>query len=230
MRVRRSRGAANGRAPCVRGALRVTETLLAALLTLFVVVDPVGVAVTYAAMSHAHPPAENQRMAIKGVAVATGILVLFYFAGRPLLAALGIGIDAFRIAGGILLFVLALDMVLVRPSGLRTTTDAEAAEAAHKADLSVFPLAFPLLAGPGAITTVILMATGSGHGVPAPMALTVIALVMGGTLAALVAATRLARLLGETGANVVTRLLGLLLAALAVQFVLDGVRGGLALS
>lgn len=206
------------------------DDLLAALLTLFVVVDPVGVAVTYAAMSHAHPPAENQRMAVRGVVVATSILVLFFFAGRPLLQALGIGLDAFRIAGGLLLFVLALDMVLVRPSGLRTTTDAETEEAQRKADLSVFPLAFPLLAGPGAITTVILMATGPDRELPLAGALLVIGAVMSATLGALVAAARLARLLGETGANVVTRLLGLLLAALAVQFVLDGLRGGLGLS
>ncbi len=207
----------------------MSDALLAAFLTLFVVVDPIGVAVTYAAMSHPHRPRARHRMAAKGVAVSSGILVLFLFVGQQLLEVLRIGIDAFRIAGGILLFLLALDMVLVRPSGLRTTTDAETAEAAHKADLSVFPLAFPLLAGPGAITTVILMGAGADRNVPAIGSLAVIALVMAITLGALLAAARLARLLGETGANVVTRLLGLLLAALAVQFVLDGIRGGLIL-
>ena len=207
----------------------MSDSWLAAFLTLFVVVDPIGVAVTYAAMSHTHPLQACRHMAVKGVAVSSGILVLFFLGGHQLLEALGIGIDAFRIAGGILLFILALDMVLVRPSGLRTTTDAETAEAAHKADLSVFPLAFPLLAGPGAITTVILMATDRQMRLPAMGSLAVIGLVMLVTLGALLAAARLARLLGETGANVVTRLLGLLLAALAVQYVLDGLRGGLRL-
>ena len=130
---------------------------------------------------------------------------------------------AFRIAGGILLFLVAIDMIFARRSGVRSTTLREQAEAVGKDDVSVFPLAFPLISGPGALTTVLLMA-GTWTTIPQFVGmLLLLMLVLGLTLASLLSAPLIMRLLGETGTNVIGRLLGLVLAALAVQYVLDGI-------
>ena len=134
----------------------------------------------------------------------------------------GITIPAFRIAGGILLFLVAIDMVFARQSGLRSTTSAEQLEAAVKEDISVFPLAFPLLAGPGAITTVLLMSSTSVTIEATLVEIAIILFVMVSCVVALRYAPALSSRLGETGANVISRMLGLLVAALAVQYVLDG--------
>ena len=144
-----------------------------------------------------------------------------------LLEALGIGLPAFRIAGGLLLFLLVLDMVFARPSGIRATSVREQEEESYQQDICVFPLAIPLLAGPGAITTVLLYTGGSGAGqVPLFMAVLLVILLL--TLGSLLLAPRVMRLFGETGANVLSRVLGVLLAALAVQFVIDGLQSSLA--
>jgi multiple antibiotic resistance protein len=144
-----------------------------------------------------------------------------------LLEALGIGLPAFRIAGGLLLFLLALDMVFARPSGIRATSVREQEEESYQQDISVFPLAIPLLAGPGAITTVLLYTGGSSVGqVALFMAVLFVILLL--TLCSLLLAPRVMRLFGETGANVLSRVLGVLLAALAVQFVIDGLQSSLA--
>lgn len=190
-----------------------------------VVVDPVGVAAIFAALTHADSAAERSRTAVKGAALAAAILTVFTLVGAPLLEALGIGIPAFRIAGGALLFLLAIDMVLARDSGLRSTTLREQEEAVTRQDISVFPLAIPLLAGPGAITSMLLLTgAGSGRALTTAAVLGVMLGVMLLTLLALLAAGRIVRLIGVTGAGVVSRVLGILLAALAVQFVVDGVR------
>lgn len=166
-------------------------------------------------------------MAITATLLAGTILLAFFIFGDALLGLLGITLPAFRIAGGVLLFLLAIDMVVVRQSGLRSTTSREQLEAEQKADVSVFPLAFPLIAGPGAITTVLLMSAQT-RGVTASLGLMVIiVLVMVLTLVSLLFAAALSHRLGETGANVISRLMGLLLAALAMQFILDGLRVGL---
>ena len=204
------------------------EGLVHAFVVLFVVVDPVGLAPIYAGLAAGLPEDERQRTALRAVALSAGLLLAFAFTGRQILGALGISLPAFRIAGGLLLFLLAVDMVFVRHSGLRTTTPAEREEARRREDISVFPLAFPLIAGPGALTTVLLLASGE-EGAPGWLGLTLVILaVIAVTAAALCLATRITRLLGETGANVVTRVLGLVVAALAVQYVLDGVRAALA--
>ena len=198
--------------------------LLNTFVVLFVVVDPVGNAPIFAALTRGLNEVDRRRLAIKGVAIATAILLVFFAVGSPLLEALGIGIPAFRVAGGAFLFLIAIDMVFARQSGLRSATASEQAEARERQDISIFPLAFPLIAGPGAITTVLLMASeGGGWDVQATR-LGMILLVLGLTLASLLATARLVRLLGETGANVIDRVLGLLLAAIAVQFILDGLR------
>ena len=137
---------------------------------------------------------------------------------------MGISLPAFRIAGGILLFLLSLEMVFARQSGLRSTTMGEQQEAEQRQDISVFPLAFPLLAGPGALTTVLLMA-GQVDNVTEQLYMSgVIIVICSITLVSLLLARPISVLLGETGANVISRLLGLVLAALAVQYVIDGIR------
>lgn len=178
----------------------------------------------FVALTAQHAPSERRRIALRGVAIAALVLVGFALVGEALLAALGIGLPAFRVAGGVLLLLLSIEMVMVRHSGLRTTTDSEERESGQRADVSVFPLAIPLVAGPGAMTSVVLLMSAAG-GSKAAMALVLLQLllVLGLTLACFLGAGALQRLLGLTGVNVVTRVSGLLLAALAVQFVIDGV-------
>ncbi len=205
------------------------ETLFNNLVVLLIVVDPLGVSAMFAALTHGAGRPYQRRMAIRGTALAGAILVAFFLVGEWLLEALGVGLPAFRVAGGILLFLLAIDMVMARQTGLRSTTDAETDVALHKQDVSVFPLAFPLLAGPGAMTTTLLMTPDATSPMMTAGLLAVLALVMGVTLLCLLQAPLIARLLGETGVNVINRLLGLILAALAVQYVMDGLSEGLAL-
>jgi multiple antibiotic resistance protein len=200
------------------------EAFLSNFVVLFIVVDPIGVATLFAALTSGMGQAARRRMALRASVLATLLLLIFYFIGDGLLRLLGIGIPAFRIAGGALLFLLSIDMVFARQSGLRSTTQREQEEAGHRQDLSVFPLAFPLLAGPGALTTVLLMASSSRDPFVAAGMIAVMLIVLGLALLSLLAAPALLRLLGETGANVISRVLGLILAALATQYVLDGLR------
>lgn len=193
------------------------EFLFENFLLLFVVIDPLGLAVIFAGLTHGESADYRRRMAVQGTAIAAVVLVVFALAGNALLHALNIGLPAFRIAGGGLLFLLAVDMVFARHSGVRAPTAREQAEAEHRKDISVFPLAIPLIAGPGAITTVLLKSS-SGSGTMLGMLAIVLAL----TLVALLLAPRILKLLGETGTNVVGRVFGIVLAALAVQFMLDG--------
>jgi multiple antibiotic resistance protein len=196
-------------------------------LLLFVVVDPVGLAAIFAALTHGEPAEHRRRMALRGTGIAAFVLLVFALGGDRLLDALNITLPAFRIAGGVLLFLLAIDMVFARHSGLRAPTEREQAEAERRRDISVFPLAIPLIAGPGAITTVLLTAgSGGGSLFTTVILLAVLGVVLMLTLLALLAAPRIVRLIGETGANVVGRVFGIVLAALAVQFILDGLQAG----
>lgn len=201
------------------------ELLFETFLILLVVIDPIGLAPIFAALTLGESEIYRRRMAVRGTSLAAFVLVLFVLLGNNLLATLNIGLPAFRIAGGALLFLLAIDMVFARHSGVRAPTQREQAEAEHKKDISVFPLAIPLIAGPGAITTVLLMSGDRQDSFTTVGALlAMLGVVLGLTLASLLLSTRILKLLGETGANVVSRLLGILLAALAVQFVLDGLQ------
>jgi multiple antibiotic resistance protein len=206
----------------------MNELLLDSFILFFVVVDPIGLAPLFAALTRDAAPVQRRRIAVRGVAIAGGILLVFVLVGDALLRALGIGLAAFQIAGGVLLFLLAVDMLFARHSGLRSTTAREQQEAERKKDISVFPLAIPLIAGPGALTTVLLMVGERGDD-PAVVgaALAVVVLVLAITLAALLFAARLLRVIGETGANVVSRVFGVVLAALAAQYILDGLQAGL---
>lgn len=200
------------------------DILLSSLVTLFIVVDPIGVAWLFVALTHDTDVAARRRMATQAVVLSGVILFVFYFIGDVFLKWMGISLPAFKIAGGILLLLLAIDMVFARQSGLRSTTAGEQHEAEQKKDISVFPLAFPMIAGPGALTTVLLMSANAANSVLLWYLVAVLILVLAMTLLCLLFAQRLSRILGQTGANVVSRLLGLILAALAVQFVIDGIK------
>lgn len=202
----------------------MTESLINSFVVLFIVIDPIGIAPIFAVLTRGATRQQQRAMAIQGTAIAAGILLLFFFTGDRLLQFLGISIPAFRIAGGALLFLLSIDMVVARQSGLRSATASEQEEASQRQDVSVFPLAFPLIAGPGAITTILLMAQSSGDVTSSMGTLMVLVLVLVLALATLLMAPLIKTLLGETGTNVISRLLGILLAALATQYVVDGLR------
>ena len=193
-----------------------------AFILLFVVIDPVGLAPIFAALTSGESVANCKRMAVKGVIIAGIILVFFTLAGALLLHYLNINTASFSIAGGILLFLLAMDMVLVRHSGLRMTTLREHEEALHKTDISVFPLAIPIIAGPGALTTILLLQDAPVLSLETLVILGVLAVILAMTLFMLLLAAKISGLLGETGTNVITRVLGVILTALAVQYILNG--------
>jgi multiple antibiotic resistance protein len=204
----------------------VSNLVLNAFVTLLVVVDPLGLAPIFAALARGYSEERKREVALRGTVLGTLILLLFALAGDELLGALGIGLAAFRTAGGILLFLLALDMIFASPGGLRSRTVREQEEEDYSADISVFPLAIPLIGGPGAITTVLLYTGGSDlAGTAAFVAVLLVVMLI--TYVSLLLAPRIMRLFGDTGANVLSRVLGVLLAALAVQFVFDGIESSL---
>jgi multiple antibiotic resistance protein len=197
-----------------------TLTSITAFVALFVVIDPIGLTPLFMALTSGMSAAARRSIAIRACLVALVLLTVFGLVGETVLSFLGISLAAFRIAGGLLLFLTALDMLFERRKQRREGQ----ADTPHSEDPSVFPLAMPLIAGPGAIATMILLTgsaeTGLGvaliHGVMASVLLVVFVLFL--------LAGMLERLLGPVGINVVTRLLGMLLAALSVQFVVDGIR------
>lgn len=197
-----------------------------AFVLLLVVIDPFGLTPMFSALTAGKTALERRRIATRAVLIAAGVIAFFIFGGGWLLDYLGVGMPAFRIAGGLLLFLIAMDLLLVRHSGLSSATERERGEAARRADMAVFPLAIPMIAGPGTLTTVMLLTHDQGTATELLiLALSLVVLAL--TLAMFLCAARVERVLGETGINVITRLLGLLLAALAVQFVLDGLRESL---
>ena len=201
----------------------VTELALRAFLTLFVVVDPVGIAPVFIGLAGSRPAPERDRLARRAVSVAGLVLFGFALFGSWLFERLGISMDAFRIAGGVLLFRIAVGMVLATHE---RETKEEQEESRSRQDVSVFPLAIPLIAGPGALASMMILVAQAGSDtgrllVVFAMAAAVLLL----TWLALRLSAALGRVLRQTGVNVVTRVLGVLLAALAVQYVADGVRG-----
>lgn len=200
------------------------EFLISAFVTLFVVVDPLGLVPAFLALTHGLKPKMRRQVALRAALIAAAILAGFALGGDWLLQRLGIGLPAFRIAGGLLLFSVAFQMVLGQRAAHESSTAAHAIEE-HVRNISAFPLAIPLMAGPGAITATLLLA-GQAQGQPALLIvlLAMIALVTVVSLAVFLFAARIHRLLGSTVNNVLSRLLGVILAALAVQYVIDGVR------
>lgn len=200
------------------------ETALVALTTFFATIGPADVAALFAALTLEHSARERRAMALKSTLIGGGVLLFFALFGEFVLKNFGISLPALRTAGGILLLLIAIDMVFARPSGGTTTTSEENAEAADKADLSVFPLATPLIAGPGAIGAAILL-VADAQGDPTQVSIVIAALVaiLLLTLLLMLIATQVQRVLGVTGLHVVSRVVGVLLAALAVQFIFDGI-------
>jgi len=198
--------------------------LIPAFTTLFIIIDPPGLAPVFIALTQGMTPQQRRAIAIRAFFVSLGLMMVFLILGEAVLGFIGISMDAFRIAGGILLFLTALDMLFQKRQARREESAAEG-QAEHQDDPSVFPLALPLIVGPGAITTVILLA-GQANGTADMAAIAgVVTSVLLIVLLAFLAAPAIERALGKTGLNIVTRVLGMLLAALAVQFVLDGLRG-----
>ena len=204
------------------------DFLVSALVTLFVVVDPVGLTPAFIGLTTGLPRSSRRQVALRACLIAFAILAGSALIGDWLLRMMSISLPAFRIAGGLLLFSIASEMVF----GLRVTRQAEAADKAleeHVRNIAAFPLAIPLMAGPGAITASVLLA-GRAGGDPLRIALLIgiIAVIAAVCLLVFLAAGRIERLLGATGNTVLSRLLGVLLAALAVQFVIDGVKAVIA--
>lgn len=202
------------------------ERALRAFTTFFATVGPLDVAALFAALTVSATAAARRAMAIKGTLIATILLLVFIVFGGALLGWLGISLPALRTAGGILLLLLSIEMVFTPPSHLASTTPAETDEAQAKKDIAVFPLATPLMAGPGALGAAILLtAEAEGSLVGELVVIAMMLLVMALTLLLLLIAGPVHRLLGVTGQNVITRVVGILLAALSVQFIFDGIRG-----
>ena len=203
----------------------LADYLLNAFATLFVTIDPVGLAPMFLAVTAGVSAATRRRIALRAIIIGGGILFVFLIAGRNLLSALGISVPAFQIAGGLLLLMIAIEMVFEK----RNRRKSESAEkaAAHQDDLSdaaVFPLAIPLIAGPAAISAVILLASQAQDAVSLAGLAGVIVTMVALCFVSFLLADKIERLMGDTAAMVVTRLLGVLLAALSIQFIADGVR------
>lgn len=198
--------------------------LIAAFTTMFIIMDPPGLAPVFIALTQGMTAAQRRTIAIRACIVSAVLMILFLFLGEAVLGFIGISMDAFRIAGGILLFLTALDMLFQRRQARREDSAAEG-QAEHHDDPSVFPLALPLIVGPGAITTIILLAGEAQGAADVGAIAAVLMAVLLITFLSFLAAPAIERILGKTGLNIVTRVLGMLLAALAVQFVLDGLRG-----
>ena len=200
------------------------ELFLSAFVTLFVVIDPPGCAPIYAGLTTNATPSARRRMAIRACLIAGAILVGFALFGADLLNAMNIELDAFRIAGGIMLFLIALDMVFEKRTQRREDRAEKVREDPQHEDVSVFPMAMPMLAGPGAIASIMLL-EGTAVGIEGTLVvLGALAAVLLLTMLALLAASPLMRIFGAQVEAVITRLLGVLLAALAAQFVVDRLR------
>ena len=204
--------------------MSLVELFLSAFITLFVVIDPPGCAPIYASLTHGATAAQRRSMAFRAIFVAAIILVIFALFGEQLLGALHIELDSFRIAGGIMLFVIAMDMVFEKRTQRREERAEKIKATPEVEDVSVFPMAMPMIAGPGSIASVMLLVSQNTGMDRALTILGALAAVLLLTLVALIAAGPLMRIFGSKVEAVITRLLGVLLAALAAQFVIDGLK------
>nr|WP_315384918.1 MarC family protein [uncultured Sphingomonas sp.] len=203
------------------------ELFVSSFVTFFVIIDPPGCAPIFAGLTAGTNAVHRRAMAVRAVMVASIILLGFALFGEALLHALGISLNAFRIAGGIMLFLIALEMVFEKRTERREDR-AEKVKAEDPVDISIFPMAMPMIAGPGSIASVmLLMAQSKGIEQSATVLAAMLAVLLLCVLA-LLAAGPIMRIVGARIEAVVSRLLGVLLAALAVQFVIDGIRAALA--
>ena len=203
------------------------ELFTTAFITLLVIIDPPGCAPIFASLTSGTPATHRRKMAVRSAAVAWCILIFFALLGEPLLRTMGISLSAFRLAGGIMLFMIALDMVFERRTERREERAKEIEGTPEAEDISVFPMAIPMIAGPGSIASIMLLsarADGTVEGLVVLSAMTAVILL---TLVALLAAGSLMKLIGAKLEAMITRILGVILAALAVQFVLDGLERSL---
>jgi multiple antibiotic resistance protein len=207
----------------------LAELFLSAFITMFVVIDPPGCAPIYAGLTKGATQVQRRNMAIRATLIAGAILLLFALFGEALLGALHIELDSFRIAGGLMLFLIALDMVFEKRTQRREERAEKIAATPEIEDVSVFPMAMPMLAGPGAIASIMLLMSKSSGTEGTLVVLAALLLVLIITLLALVAAGPLMRLFGDRVEAVITRLLGVLLAALAAQYVIDGLKSAFAI-
>jgi len=198
------------------------ELYISSLITFFVVIDPPGCAPIYAGLSASASAAQKRAMAIRAVGVSAAILFVFALFGEALLKGLGISLASFRIAGGIMLFLIALEMVFEKRTERREDRAAKVASDPEAEDVSIFPMAMPMIAGPGSIASVMLLMSRNSGLERSAVVLAAMVTILLLTLVALLAAGPIMRILGAKIEAVITRLLGVLLAALAVQFVLDG--------
>jgi len=202
----------------------VIDLFISAFVTLFVVIDPPGCAPIYASLTADASAAQRRSMAVRAIVIAGAILVFFAMFGEALLSFLHIDLDSFRVAGGIMLFIIAIDMVFEKRTERREQRAEKVIATPEIEDVSVFPMAMPMLAGPGSIASVMLLVAQNNGIERALMIFAALLLVLILTLAALLAAGPMMRLIGTKGEAVITRLLGVLLAALAAQFVIDGLK------
>jgi multiple antibiotic resistance protein len=200
------------------------DILINAFTTLLVTLDPPGLAPVFLGLTVGMTRLQRQQVAIRGSVIAFAILAIFALFGASLLGSLGISMGAFRIAGGLLLFWIAFEMVFERRQERKEKTSHAAITIDHIHNIAVFPLALPLIAGPGAISATVLLAGALPGPWDRTLLIAVLALNMGLVLAMLLIAERLDRFLGVTGRAILTRLLGVILAALSVQFVVDGIK------
>lgn len=203
------------------------ELFISAFVTLFVVIDPPGCAPVFYGLTTGATPLQRRRMAIRAVVIATAILIGFALIGEDLLRTLGISLDAFRIAGGIMLFAIAMEMVFEKRTQRREDRAQKIRDTPEIEDVSIFPMAMPMIAGPGSIATVMLLTAGAHGAEQSAVVLVALAANLVLMLAALLAIGPIMRLFGSQVEAVITRLLGVILAALAVQFVLDGLSGSI---
>jgi multiple antibiotic resistance protein len=200
------------------------ELYISSLITFFVVIDPPGCAPIYAGLSAGATPVHRRAMAIRAVLVASIILTVFALFGEALLHALGISLPSFRIAGGIMLFLIALEMVFEKRTQRREDRASKIMDTPELEDVSIFPMAMPMIAGPGSIASVMLLMSRNDGIERSAVVFAALFTILALTLLALLAAGPIMRVLGAKIEAVITRLLGVLLAALAVQFVIDGVK------
>ncbi|SNS60074.1 multiple antibiotic resistance protein [Sphingomonas laterariae] len=200
------------------------ELFVSAFVTFFVVIDPPGCAPIFASLTSGAAPAHRRAMAIRAVGVAAIILLVFALFGEDFLRALGVSLDAFRIAGGIMLFLIALEMVFEKRTQRREDR-AEKVKAEHVEDVSIFPMAIPMIAGPGSIASVMLAVGKSDGWQEGLIVLAAMASILLLTLGALLASGSIMRFVSQNVETVITRLLGVILAALAAQFVINGIHG-----
>ena len=203
----------------------MTETAGLALATFFATIGPLDVAAMFAVLTANQTAQQKRSIAIRGLLISTVILVSFALIGEHLLAGLGISLAALRAAGGILLLLIGIDMVFARSSGGTSTTDEEEQEAISKTDISVFPLATPLIAGPGTMgAAILLMANQEGDVTGQVIIIASLLAILLLTFVSLLLAGKIEKLFGVTGMHVITRIMGVLLSALAVQSIFDGIK------